>query len=282
MDNIHPTEQNISQTPVPNFQQIQQVYQNYNISTQNQNTDIYLFDSPLEKTTYLFKKGRQYSFLKAIITSVVSLMIGQSDNNIQAYIVIFQTPIRDDLNIFFLESDLQSPKIFFHKLEKVGLYVTINLPRTDKLELLRQFIYSKINTINTRFIPYRTGWYEKQYYYLTMAEATLLSESGITTPVSKRYFSVSNISFDNREKQIVNLFTNPDVLLLFVITAGALAYTPLKNAGFRPNALFMLDLNLQTTISSIKLMQHWAKKLHINLSEQKSLQNLLQNLKMKS
>lgn len=286
MDNTHPTKQHtkelstdISPTQMIDFEKIKQCYQNYNMLTQNQGIDIYLFDNSLEKTTYLFKKGKCYPFLKAVITSIAFFTIAQYHDDILAYVIRFETQVKKNIGIFFLENDLKTPKIFFNKLEKAGLYVTMSLPRTDKLELLRQLIYSKTNRNNPIYFPYKAGWYEKQYWYTTISDAELLSESGIVTPFFQRYFSASDISFDNIEKQIANVLKEPDVLFLFAITAGALAYTPLKNAGYRPNSLFMMDLNLPTTLLSIKLMQHWTKKFHINLSEQKKFTKSLAEFK---
>lgn len=207
-----------------------------------------------------------YFFLEAVINTVKIFEIDLGIDKKLIYIVTFENKTCNKIEICFLEMDLQSPKIFFNKMEKAGLYVMTEFSDAEKLKLLRRLIYSKADG-SKAFIPYKTGWYDGKYMYGKVGGIEIISQSGISTPYLKRYFSRQFIKIGDIVEFIIKTLSRFENVLIFTVMTGSVAYTPLKKAGFRPSVLFTLDSGSDKTLYTIKCLQLWEEEMYINISE---------------
>lgn len=231
-------------------------------------TDVQLLEDFNNKSIKLFKKNKYYFFLEAVINTVKIFEIDLGIDKKLIYIVTFENKTCNKIEICFLEMDLQSPKIFFNKMEKAGLYVMTEFSDAEKLKLLRRLIYSKADG-SKAFIPYKAGWYEGKYMYGKIEGTEIISQLGISTPYLKRYFSRQFIKIKDIADYIIKTLSRFENVLIFTVMTGSVAYTPLKKAGFRPSVLFTLDSSLQETLCTVKCLQLWEKEMYISISEPK-------------
>lgn len=231
-------------------------------------SDVQLLEIFNEKIMKLFKKNKYYFFLEAVINTVKIFEIDLGIDKKLIYIVTFENKTCNKIEICFLEMDLQSPKIFFNKMEKAGLYVMTEFSDAEKLKLLRRLIYSKADG-SKLCIPYKAGWYEGKYMYGKIEGIEIIFQLGISTPYLKRYFSRQFIKINDIANYIIRTLSRFENVLIFTVMTGSVAYTPLKKAGFRPSVLFTLDSSLQETLYTVKCLQLWEKEMYISISEPK-------------
>lgn len=229
-------------------------------------TDVQLLEDFDNKSIKLFKKNKYYFFLEAVINTAKIFEIDLGIDKKLIYIVTFESKTCNKIEICFLEMDLQSPKIFFNKMEKAGLYVMTEFSDAEKLKLLRRLIYSKADG-SKAFIPYKTGWYDGKYMYGKVGGTEIISQSGISTPYLKRYFSKQFIKIGDIAEFIIKTLSRFENVLIFTVMTGSVAYTPLKKAGFRPSVLFTLDSSSDETLYTIKCLQLWEEEMYISISE---------------
>lgn len=240
--------------------------------------DIQLLEESTKKVTMLFKNNQYYQFLEAIISDVIVFNMDLKDKKMNLYIVTFKKNTNEMVTLSFLETELQSTKIFFNKMEQAGLHVMVKFSNAEKLQLLKRQIYSKQDATCTLYVPYKAGWKEKRYFCSTKGISEIVCNK-ISSPFLKRHFMESNLNLKDNLKYFSKALSNPENLLLFVIMAGALIYTPLKEAGFKPTTLFMLDTELETTYDIINLFQLWTDEKFVKIEKPKSLSTSLAEYK---
>lgn len=235
------------------------------------------------KNIILMTDGKRHEVLvNAAIKKVTPYVFSIAKKTVIVFEIEFRLSTGEKKISCLKQDDLESPKEFIKKLEKVGIHIRIKRSNSIKCQILKRHILEKITDDNIIYIPYFSGWNDHVFCYCTEESNRRLNNMEIELPYMRRFFSKNKIDFV-KIKENLELFNSnfgqEETSLILAITAGSLLYTELFNIGYYLDALFVLDTGNTCMPDIRKWMQPWKKEICCSLSNKKTLIKALQESK---
>lgn len=229
-------------------------------------SDWQLIEEPVAKRTWMSDGCRREILMDRIIENVVVYTL-YSENTTDFFCEIhFQHVNAAELTICIKRAELFSSKLL-QRLEEGGIYLRIKRSSAIKCSLIRRLIAKKI-TENT-FIVEHAGWFGQGYIYCDEGGRQRLQDLRIQIPFMRRCFLGESVCTDQIKRRSLPEITEEGAILL-AVAAGGLLCTPLREKGFRLDALLFLERG-HDSVNSRKWLQPWKDEICADLSSKKAL-----------